>query len=107
MAVPPRPPDWHLTETYKSLITLTVEALKMLALINGGAAIAILTYVGNLHYTSRRRDTSRISSFPCGGTAAVWQQLHSPSYVRMLPNCVCSSRNVTGAAANPVTRYTG
>jgi hypothetical protein len=48
MAVPPRPPDWHLTETYKSLITLTVEALKMLALINGGAAIAILTYVGNL-----------------------------------------------------------
>jgi hypothetical protein len=48
MAVPPQPPDWHLTETYKSLITLTVEALKMLALINGGAAIAILTYVGNL-----------------------------------------------------------
>jgi hypothetical protein len=45
---PPQPPDWHLTETYKSLITLTVEALKMLALVNGGAAIAILTYVGNL-----------------------------------------------------------
>lgn len=48
VAPPPPPSDWHLTETYKSLITLTVEALKMLALINGGAAIAILTYVGNL-----------------------------------------------------------
>jgi hypothetical protein len=48
MAVAPQPPDWHLTETYKSLITLTVEALKMLALLNGGAAIAILTYLGNL-----------------------------------------------------------
>jgi quinol-cytochrome oxidoreductase complex cytochrome b subunit len=51
-ALPPQPPqpqpDWHLTETYKSLITLTVEALKMLALVNGGAAIAILTYLGNL-----------------------------------------------------------
>ena len=40
--------QWHLTETYKALITLAVEALKMLALVNGGAAIAVLTYLGNL-----------------------------------------------------------
>ena len=38
----------HLTETYKSLITISVEALKMLALVNGGAAVALLTYLGNL-----------------------------------------------------------
>jgi ABC-type Fe3+-siderophore transport system permease subunit len=38
----------HLTETYKSLITISVEALKMLALANGGAAVALLTYLGNL-----------------------------------------------------------
>ena len=40
--------NWHLQETYKGLISLSVEALKMLALVNGGAAIAILTYIGNL-----------------------------------------------------------
>lgn len=40
--------SWHLTETYKALITLSVEALKMLALVNGGAAVAMLTYLGNL-----------------------------------------------------------
>ncbi len=45
---PPNPPSWHLPETYKGLITLSVEALKMLMLINGGAAIAVLTYLGNL-----------------------------------------------------------
>ena len=50
----PSPPDdqqWrvaHLTETYKGLVTIAVEALKMLTLVNGAAAIAVLTYVGNL-----------------------------------------------------------
>lgn len=44
----PSAPEWHLTETYKSLITLSIEALKILALINGGAAVAILAYLGNL-----------------------------------------------------------
>jgi len=38
--------DWHLQETYKGLITLSIEALKMLALVNGGAAVALLTYLG-------------------------------------------------------------
>jgi hypothetical protein len=45
--VPPQS-EWHLTETYKALITLSVEALKLLALVNGGAAVAVLTYLGNL-----------------------------------------------------------
>ena len=40
--------DWHLVETYKSILTFAVEALKMLALVNGGAAVAVLTYLGNL-----------------------------------------------------------
>ena len=48
MSGSPSEPPWHLTETYKSLITLAVEALKMLAIVNGGAAIAVLTYLGNL-----------------------------------------------------------
>jgi hypothetical protein len=40
--------SWHLTETYKALPTLAVEALKILALVNGGATVAVLTYLGNL-----------------------------------------------------------
>jgi hypothetical protein len=40
--------EWHITETYKALVTLAVEALKMLALVNGGAAVGVLTYLGNL-----------------------------------------------------------
>jgi hypothetical protein len=46
---PPLPGNpWHMQETYKSLITISVECMKMLAVVNGGAAIAILTYLGNL-----------------------------------------------------------
>ena len=50
MLTPQTPPtsEWHLTETYKGLITLSIEGLKILALINGGAAVAVLTYLGNL-----------------------------------------------------------
>jgi hypothetical protein len=43
--------DFHPEETYKSLITISVEALKMVALINGGAAVALLAYLSN--FTSR------------------------------------------------------
>ncbi len=38
----------HLIETYKSLIQMAIEALKLLALLNGGAAVAILAYLGNI-----------------------------------------------------------
>jgi hypothetical protein len=51
MVVAPSPPalgEWHVEETYKGLLTIAVEALKMLALVNGGAAIGVLTYLGNL-----------------------------------------------------------
>jgi hypothetical protein len=40
--------DFHLEETYKGLIVLSIEAIKMLALVNGGAAVAILAYLGNI-----------------------------------------------------------
>ncbi len=36
----------HITETYKSLVAISIELLKILALINGGAAIATLSYFG-------------------------------------------------------------
>ena len=44
------PPDIskeHAVETYKSLISISVEGMKLLALLNGGAAVAILAYLGN------------------------------------------------------------
>jgi len=38
----------RLTETYKSLINLSIEGFRYLALINGGAVVALLTYLGNV-----------------------------------------------------------
>lgn len=38
----------HFNETYKSLITLSVEGFKFCALANGGAAVALLAYLGNV-----------------------------------------------------------
>ena len=38
--------NWRL-ETYKSLVTHSAEGFKFLSLANGGAAVALLTYLGN------------------------------------------------------------
>ncbi len=38
----------HAVETFKSLIQISVEGLKLLALLNGGAAVALLAYLGNI-----------------------------------------------------------
>jgi hypothetical protein len=42
------PWEWHIAETFKGLINLGIETLKALLLINGGAAVAILAYLGSL-----------------------------------------------------------
>jgi hypothetical protein len=46
MSTDPADVDW--TETYKSLVTLTTEGFKFCALANGGAAVALLAYLGNI-----------------------------------------------------------
>ena len=38
--------NWKL-ETYKSLVTHSAEGFKFLSLANGGAAVALLTYLGS------------------------------------------------------------
>lgn len=38
----------HAIETYKSLVQISVAGLKLLALLNGGAAVALLAYLGNI-----------------------------------------------------------
>ena len=40
--------NWHQEETYKSLMLYGNNALKFILLINGGAVIALLTFLGNL-----------------------------------------------------------
>ncbi|MCC5872981.1 MAG: hypothetical protein JJU22_11340 [Gammaproteobacteria bacterium] len=40
--------DWHSEETYKSMIELSQGALKFGAVVNGGAAVALLALVGDL-----------------------------------------------------------
>lgn len=40
--------DEHAIETYKSLISISVEGLKTLQLINGGAVVALLAYLGQV-----------------------------------------------------------
>jgi uncharacterized membrane protein YidH (DUF202 family) len=40
--------DQHWIETYKSLITLSIEGFKFTSLANGGAAVALLAYLGNI-----------------------------------------------------------
>ncbi len=74
-SLPTQTTPWHLQETYKSLITISVECLKMLAIVNGGAAVAVLTYLGtwetspvtrhlaNLQFTSRQRSCATAAAF--------------------------------------------
>ena len=38
----------HWLETYRSLITLSIEGVKFSALANGGTAVALLAHVGNV-----------------------------------------------------------
>src|SRR5437879_1800360 len=69
---PSAPPQWHIVETYKGLISVAIEGLKMLALVNGGAAVAVLTYLGNLA-THSGRDLPNIKPALlcyCGGLFA-------------------------------------
>jgi hypothetical protein len=40
--------DEHAIETFKSLILVSLQGLKLLALFNGGAAVALLAYLGNV-----------------------------------------------------------
>ena len=38
----------HALETFRSLINISVEALKILVLLNGGAIVALLAYLGQV-----------------------------------------------------------
>ena len=40
--------DWHQEETYKSMIQISSVVMKFVFTANGGAAIALLTFMGHL-----------------------------------------------------------
>ena len=40
--------DWHAAETYKSLIHFGSFGLRFVLIINGGAALALMTFLGNV-----------------------------------------------------------
>ena len=40
-------------ETYRSMISISMEAIKFLALINGGASVALLAFLGNIYASGR------------------------------------------------------
>lgn len=43
------PNAWHKKETYKGLITLSQSALRGAAIVNGGAAVALLAFIGRIY----------------------------------------------------------
>jgi hypothetical protein len=40
--------DQHKLETYKSMVTISLEAIRTLFLLNGGAIVALLAYLGQV-----------------------------------------------------------
>ena len=69
----PAPPQWHwhIAETYRGLVTLSVEALKILGLINGGAAVALLAYAGNNRLGAPPSEFKPALFWYCGGVVAI------------------------------------
>jgi hypothetical protein len=58
----------HKVETYKSLIQISLEALRFLALVNGGAAIALINYItSGLQKTGHAPDARLPMGFFLGG----------------------------------------
>lgn len=58
----------HWLETYRSLIAISTEGFRFSALINGGAAVAILAYLGDVSSGSTPSPDMRcaVGAFLCG-----------------------------------------
>lgn len=53
----------HWLETYKSLVTVATEGFKFSTLINGGAAVALLAYLGNVAGSNKPVPNMRYAMF--------------------------------------------
>ena len=58
----------HAQETYKSMLSISVESMKALLLINGGAVVALLTFLGNAKAGKELAQFSGVplAAFVCG-----------------------------------------
>ena len=72
-------------EAFKSLTHIAVPGLKLLALLNGGAAVALLAYLGNVAGKVHQPLTCMS---PCGGIWGVSFCADSPSLPLIGPNCI-------------------
>jgi hypothetical protein len=50
------PNAWHLQETFKALSPIALAALKAVYLLNGGAAVALLAFLGHAASEGQRLD---------------------------------------------------
>ena len=64
--------DAHAQETYKSMLSFSAEGLKALLLINGGAIVSLLTFLGNTKTGKElvQCSTVPLAAFVCGVVAA-------------------------------------
>jgi len=56
----------HAIETYKSLITISVEVFKACFLINGGAIVAVLAFLGSVAADAKFRGLLSAAALPLG-----------------------------------------
>ena len=55
--------NWHTEETYKSMIQISMLIMRFILIANGGAAIALLTFIGNSTTNSSSLAGFRLSMF--------------------------------------------
>ncbi len=58
--------DIHGQETYKSMLAISAEGIKSLLLINGGAIVAILSFLGS---SNDGKSVVQLSTFPLASYA--------------------------------------
>ena len=73
----------HALETYRSLISISLAGLKTLLLVNGGAVVALLTYLEHSPQGASLASHDHVP-FPMGATPA-----KAGSARRMLAQVVC------------------
>ena len=82
-------------ETYKSLIQISLEGSRLLAILNGGTAVALVSYLGNI---SAKRGAVWICACRWGATSQGYFSVVSVSFSAIKRNLYCS---MSGSGGNP------
>jgi hypothetical protein len=57
-------PECQIVEAFKGVVTLSTEVVKMLALANGGAAVALLAFLGNIEHNQGTHPVAHFPTYP-------------------------------------------